>query len=339
MGETEDRLAVVFREFCSFGMGSRNVGPPLMDSRQCQKLARDCGLVDKRLTKVDIDLIFTSVKGRGEHRIDYLDFLECVRQWAEKKRMTYEELCDVIANSPGPSLNHVTTPDSTKFSSPLIETVNKTPAQQRTSPASSSVRRGTSPLSAGGPRAPASVSSVSSSRGERRGSRPPPPPPANMALHPDWYEVQNPHPAGPDEQVYYVNRKTNETRWDRPVIASPSTSVEKSSPSQALVTLEGNEFDLDEDERRGGEGNGHFTRKGSSPYKSVFDKLTDHTLYTGTHKYRFNPATGQGLGIKGRDSVGKGQGTVVTSPTAFRGNTNTGTDEVIHDLSQIINRK
>jgi hypothetical protein len=317
MSDSEDVLAAVFKEFCSFGMGSRNVGPPLMDSRQCQKVARDCGLLDKRLTKVDVDIIFTGVKGRGEHRIDYLDFLECVRQWAERKGVTYEEICDMIANSNGPTLNQVTTPDSQKFSAPLAEAVVR-PSPARASPPSGESR----PSAAG--RAPTSASS----RGDRRDSRPPPPPPANTALHPDWYEVQNPDPQGPDELVYYVNRKTNETSWNRPVVNSSSAPVR----TVAVDLLE----DDDEEEK---EKDGSFGRHEASPYKSVFDKLTDHHLYTGTHKHRFNPQTGQGLGIKGRDSVGKGQGTANDAPSTFKGNTNTGTDEVIHDISQILNRK
>lgn len=43
---------------------------------------------------------------------------------------------------------------------------------------------------------------------------------------------------------------------------------------------------------------------------SIFDKLTDPSLYTGTHKHRFDPKTGKGLGLAGRDSIAKGYGTV-----------------------------
>jgi len=301
MSEHEDALASVFREFCSFGMGSRNLGPPLMDSRQCQKLARDCGLLDKKLTKVDIDLVFTAVKGRGEHRIDFLDFLECVRQWAERKGVSYEALCDKIANSRGPTLNHVTTPDAQKFTSPLYDA---SPARPPLTEAQS-------------PPLPGSATSA------RKEAKAPPPPPSSTQLHPDWYEVQNPDPQGPDEQVYYVNRKTNETSWNRPVIVTPPRGS-----------------NLDEDSLEDKDGTSSFRSRGSnSPYKSVFDKLTDPTLYTGMHKHRFDMQTGQGLGRKGRDSIGKGNGTALDTPTSFQGNTNTGTDEVIHDISQIVIRK
>lgn len=43
---------------------------------------------------------------------------------------------------------------------------------------------------------------------------------------------------------------------------------------------------------------------------SIFDKLTDPSLYTGAHKHRFDPTTGKGLGLAGRDRIAKGSGTV-----------------------------
>ncbi|KAJ3077393.1 hypothetical protein HDU98_000043 [Podochytrium sp. JEL0797] len=35
----------------------------------------------------------------------------------------------------------------------------------------------------------------------------------------------------------------------------------------------------------------------------LLDKLTDTSLYTGTHKNRFDPVTGHGLGLEGRETV------------------------------------
>lgn len=42
--------------------------------------------------------------------------------------------------------------------------------------------------------------------------------------------------------------------------------------------------------------------------RSIFDKLTDPSLYTGSHKHRFDDE-GRGRGLEGRDSVAKGMGT------------------------------
>jgi len=51
---------------------------------------------------------------------------------------------------------------------------------------------------------------------------------------------------------------------------------------------------------------------GNNP--SIFDKLTDTSLYTGSHKHRFG-ADGSGLGLEGRDSVAKGMGNAPAART------------------------
>ena len=45
----------------------------------------------------------------------------------------------------------------------------------------------------------------------------------------------------------------------------------------------------------------------TSSKPSIFDKLTDTSLYTGTHQHRFD-ASGQGRGLDGRESIAKGAG-------------------------------
>ncbi|GIL45782.1 hypothetical protein Vafri_2928 [Volvox africanus] len=56
---------------------------------------------------------------------------------------------------------------------------------------------------------------------------------------------------------------------------------------------------------------------------SIFDKLTDTTLYTGAHKHRFDE-TGKGRGLAGRDRVAKGSGFIAGAPGG-----------AVADLSQI----
>lgn len=63
------------------------------------------------------------------------------------------------------------------------------------------------------------------------------------------------------------------------------------------------------------------TAKRSSGQGSIFDRLTDTSLYTGTHKNRFD-ANGRGIGMQGRDSIAK-QGV-----GKYHGGD-------VHDLSQI----
>ena len=40
---------------------------------------------------------------------------------------------------------------------------------------------------------------------------------------------------------------------------------------------------------------------------SVFDRLSDTTFFTGSHKHRFDPITGQGRGAQGRSAAVKGE--------------------------------
>ena len=73
----------------------------------------------------------------------------------------------------------------------------------------------------------------------------------------------------------------------------------------------------------------------------IFSRLTDPSKYTGAHKHRFDES-GRGKGLAGRDYVSKGRGTAnrATGYTgAYRGNTNTGTNETFHDLSQFLTRR
>lgn len=55
-------------------------------------------------------------------------------------------------------------------------------------------------------------------------------------------------------------------------------------------------------------GHSEFAWDASPAHRSIFDKLTDPSLYTGSHKHRFDE-DGRGRGLEGRDSVAKGLGT------------------------------
>lgn len=111
----EDELAIVFDEFCSFGAGHRRTGPPTMDSRTCQKVAKDCGLIDKCLNRTDVDLIFARVKPKGEGKISFPHFIEVTRLWAKKKNMSQEQLVAAILHSRGPQFNHATMAQYNRF--------------------------------------------------------------------------------------------------------------------------------------------------------------------------------------------------------------------------------
>jgi hypothetical protein len=42
-----------------------------MEGKSFAKLAKDCKLLDKKLTATDIDLIFAKVKDKSERRVTY----------------------------------------------------------------------------------------------------------------------------------------------------------------------------------------------------------------------------------------------------------------------------
>lgn len=45
-----------------------------MEGKSFAKMAKDCKLLDKKLTATDIDLIFAKVKDKSERRITFAQF-------------------------------------------------------------------------------------------------------------------------------------------------------------------------------------------------------------------------------------------------------------------------
>jgi len=56
-------LQQVFNEYCG--------GQKTMEGKQFAKLAKDCKLLDKKLTATDVDLAFAKVKDKSERRITF----------------------------------------------------------------------------------------------------------------------------------------------------------------------------------------------------------------------------------------------------------------------------
>jgi hypothetical protein len=59
MSSTHD----LFIDFASFGAGRQTLQQ--MDGRSFAKLCRDCRLIDRALTLIDVDILFTKVKVRA----------------------------------------------------------------------------------------------------------------------------------------------------------------------------------------------------------------------------------------------------------------------------------
>ena len=56
-----------------------------MEGKTFVKLAKDSGLVDKKLTTTDLDLIFAKVKDKAERRITYAQFEQALALIGEKR--------------------------------------------------------------------------------------------------------------------------------------------------------------------------------------------------------------------------------------------------------------
>lgn len=58
-------------------------GKAEMDGKTYAKIAKDCKLLDKKLTNTDVDLSFAKVKGNSSVRtINYATFLKGLEIWA-----------------------------------------------------------------------------------------------------------------------------------------------------------------------------------------------------------------------------------------------------------------
>lgn len=85
-----------------------------MEGKSLAKLAKDCKLLDKKLTATDIDLIFAKIKDKAERRITYDQFCKGLVLMAEKKGITGDDIKSAILNIGGPQFKG-TQADAVKF--------------------------------------------------------------------------------------------------------------------------------------------------------------------------------------------------------------------------------
>eukprot|EP00051_Salpingoeca_urceolata_P003208 m.56045 g.56045 ORF g.56045 m.56045 type:complete len:307 (+) comp12574_c0_seq1:248-1168(+) len=82
-------LLGVFEEYCLFGAGMADPNDKevvqKMDGTRFYKLCRECHLLSRKLTRTDVDLIFTKVKPRGGRRIDFATFCDALDHIAAHK--------------------------------------------------------------------------------------------------------------------------------------------------------------------------------------------------------------------------------------------------------------
>mmetsp|Transcript_5622 Transcript_5622/g.14251 ORF Transcript_5622/g.14251 Transcript_5622/m.14251 type:complete len:792 (+) Transcript_5622:219-2594(+) len=92
-------LITVFNAFCFFGGGSAGA----MDNSKFAKCCTDSGLISKKFTSTDADIIFSKAKAKGERKLSYDGFLWCLDLIAESKGMSYDECAGIVVNCGGPA--------------------------------------------------------------------------------------------------------------------------------------------------------------------------------------------------------------------------------------------
>lgn len=85
-----------------------------MEGKSLAKLAKDCKLIDKKLTATDVDLIFAKVKDKSERRITFDQFQNACKLFAEKKGVAVADVIAAITSNSGPQFAG-TKADAVKF--------------------------------------------------------------------------------------------------------------------------------------------------------------------------------------------------------------------------------
>ena len=73
-----------------------------MDGKTWAKVAKDCKLIDKKLTTTDVDLIFAKSKDKAERRINLAQFEKALTLCAEKKGTDLDTVKAAVFGSSGP---------------------------------------------------------------------------------------------------------------------------------------------------------------------------------------------------------------------------------------------
>ena len=86
-------LEQIFKSFA----GGKNE----MSNKEFPKLNKDCGLLDKKYTTTDVDIIFTKVKDKNGKNIYYSQFSKAVEMIALKKGLDFSSLSEIIIKTGG----------------------------------------------------------------------------------------------------------------------------------------------------------------------------------------------------------------------------------------------
>jgi len=90
-----------------------------LTNKNFAKMAKDCGLLDKRLTLTNLDLVFTKSCDRGAKKLSWTQFLHALELCASHKRVAVEKVHEVVAGSEGPRLTATTGAAPTRLLGPV----------------------------------------------------------------------------------------------------------------------------------------------------------------------------------------------------------------------------
>jgi len=288
-------LYATFESFAAFG-SSRNLATgsttdlsgPTLDGPKFAKFARDAGLLGKSVTTTDIDIIFNQVKSKNARRIDFEQFQAALRLIAEKRygktKRSNEAYSDLVSQ--------------------IIESGSRPLAKATTTSQSNITARMTDHTMYTG-------------------------------THKNRFDDQGKGMGGAGRDTMaktsqlsqLTNREEANIRGVNVSIANaPNTSTKRTH--QNIVTASSERLDVQTTQAKKSVS---YQAKTTEPRPiesinkntGVFDRLTDTSGYTGSHKQRFN-SNGTGRGLAGRDTASKG-GNVPT----YRGGD-------VKDLSQIL---
>jgi len=91
----QQNIESIFRAFAG--------GSHELDGRQFAKLAKDCKLLDKKLTATDVDLTFAKVKDKAARKIVFSQFENALDHFASKKGISKGDVIKQIESSGGPT--------------------------------------------------------------------------------------------------------------------------------------------------------------------------------------------------------------------------------------------
>ena len=311
-----------------------------MDGRSFVKFLRDARLLTKNCTRTDADLIFAKVKPRGSHTIAFQGFVTCLNEVAKRKNVRFEKLVDhILSTVQGPKLSHVSRAQHVRFHDDKSQYTG--------------VYRhgGPTTIGAGGDGESVTLSSLADrSAYDVRGRKIKEKPTAN-------YEYLRASAGGSEQPKSRQRRLSSHgQQMIQSVLQKTSTATPQkamnvplqSQPKPQMAygarpqTAGGYAQQAARQKSYGRPQTARGSRNGQTGGGNIFDRLTDSSKYTGTHKHRFD-ASGRGRGLDGRDRVSKGGFGLGVSPNSreaqYKGNTNTNTDVIYNDLSDFIVRR